>query len=31
VLRRANPNAMYEIRPIRLYRPGLPFPETEQA
>ena len=28
--RRANPGAMYEIRAIRLYRPGLPFPETAQ-
>lgn len=30
-LRGANPSAMYEIRPVRLYRPGVPFPETEQA
>jgi hypothetical protein len=30
-LRRANPGAMYEIRPVRLYRPGVPFAETEQA
>jgi hypothetical protein len=30
-LRRANPGAMYEIRAILLYRPGLPFPETEQG
>jgi hypothetical protein len=30
-LRLANPSAMYEIRPILLYRPGLPFPLTEQA
>ena len=30
-LRGANPSAMYEIRPVRLYRPGLPFPETEQT
>jgi hypothetical protein len=30
-LRGANPSAMYEIRPVRLYRPGLPFPLTEQA
>jgi hypothetical protein len=30
-LRRANPSAMYEIRPVRLYRPGVPFVETEQA
>jgi hypothetical protein len=29
-LRRANPTAMYEIRPIRLYRPGTPFPLTDQ-
>jgi hypothetical protein len=28
-LRRANPTAVYEIRPILLYRPGLPFPITE--
>jgi hypothetical protein len=28
-LRRANPSAMYEIRPVRLYRPGVPFPLTE--
>ena len=28
-LRRANPSAMYEIRPVSLYRPGVPFPETE--
>jgi hypothetical protein len=30
-LRRVNPSAMYEIRPVRLYRPGLPFPLTEAA
>jgi len=30
-LRRVNPGAMYEIRPVRLYRPGLPFPLTEAA
>jgi hypothetical protein len=30
-LRRANPGAMYEIRPILLYRPGVPFPETAQG
>jgi hypothetical protein len=30
-LRRANPSAMYEIRPVSLYRPGVPFPETDQA
>jgi len=28
-LRRANPTAMYEIRPVLLYRPGEPFPLTE--
>jgi hypothetical protein len=28
-LRRANPSAMYEIRPVSLYRPGVAFPETE--
>jgi hypothetical protein len=26
-----NPGAIYEIRAIRLYRPGLPFPETAQG
>jgi len=30
-LRQVNPTAMYEIRPVRLYRPGRPFPETAQA
>jgi hypothetical protein len=30
-LRQVNPTAMYEIRPIVLYRPGVGFPETEQA
>jgi hypothetical protein len=25
-LRRANPSAVYEIRPISFYRPGEPFP-----
>jgi hypothetical protein len=30
-LRRANPSAMYEIRPVTVYRPGVPFPLTEQA
>lgn len=30
-LRQANPTAVYEIRPVRLYRPGVPFPQTEQA
>ena len=29
-LRQANPSAMYEIRPVLLYRPGVPFPLTEQ-
>jgi hypothetical protein len=27
-LRRANPSAVYEIRPIRLYIPGEPLPES---
>src|SRR5258708_10821283 len=27
-LRRVNPSAVYEIRPIRLYLPGVAFPET---
>ena len=30
-LRRANPSAVYEIRPISLYLPGVPFPVTEAA
>jgi hypothetical protein len=30
-LRAVNPGAMYEIRPVRLYRPGVPFPMTETA
>jgi hypothetical protein len=30
-LHQANPSAMYEIRPVLLYRPGVAFPETEQA
>jgi hypothetical protein len=30
-LRQVNPSAMYEIRPVLLYRPGAVFPETEQA
>jgi hypothetical protein len=30
-LRQANPSAMYEIRPVSLYRPGVAFPLTEQA
>ena len=29
-LRRANPSAVYEIRPISLYIPGAPFPETAE-
>jgi hypothetical protein len=29
-LRRANPSAVYEIRPIRLYIPGENLPETAQ-
>jgi hypothetical protein len=28
-LRRVNPSAMYEIRPVSLYRPGVVFPPTE--
>lgn len=28
-LRKANPTAVYEIRPILLYLPGAPFPVTE--
>jgi len=28
-LRQVNPSAMYEIRPVLLYRPGVGFPETE--
>jgi hypothetical protein len=28
-LRQANPSAMYEIRPVSLYLPGVPFPVTE--
>ena len=30
-LRQVNPTAMYEIRPVRLYRPGVAFPLTEQT
>jgi hypothetical protein len=30
-LRRANPTALYEIRPVSLYLPGFPFPMTEAA
>ncbi len=28
-LRAANPSAMYEIRPVLLYLPGVPFPVTD--
>jgi hypothetical protein len=28
-LRQVNPSAIYEIRPINLYLPGVPFPVTE--
>jgi hypothetical protein len=28
-LRRANPTAVYEIRPVLLYLPGAPFPVTK--
>ena len=28
-LRQANPSAMYEIRPVSLYLPGVPFPVTD--
>lgn len=30
-LRRVNPSAVYEIRPLLLYLPGVPFPVTEAA
>jgi len=30
-LRRANPSAVYEIRPISFYRPGGPFPMMEAS
>ena len=30
-LRRVNPSAVYEIRPVSLYRPGVPFPVTEET
>jgi hypothetical protein len=30
-LRRVNPTAVYEIRPVSLYLPGVPFPTTEAA
>jgi hypothetical protein len=29
-LREVNPSAMYEIRPVKFYRPGMPFPLTER-
>jgi hypothetical protein len=28
-LRAVNPSAMYEIRPVKLYLPSIPFPVTE--
>jgi len=28
-LRRVNPTAVYEIRPVQIYLPGVPFPVTE--
>lgn len=28
-LQAANPGALYEVRPISLYLPGAPFPETD--
>jgi hypothetical protein len=30
-LRGVNPSAMYEIRPVKLYLPGVPFPRTEDG
>ena len=30
-LRRANPTAVYEIRPVQFYLPGVPIPATEAA
>ena len=30
-LRRVNPSAVYEIRPVSLYLPGVAFPVTEAA
>jgi len=30
-LRRVNPSAIYEIRPVRLYRPGVAFPLMEMS
>jgi hypothetical protein len=28
-LRAVNPTAIYEVRPVMIYRPGIPFPLTE--
>jgi hypothetical protein len=30
-LRRVNPSAVYEIRPVSLYLPGVPFPTMEDS
>ena len=30
-LRRANPTAVYEIRPVALYLPGIAFPRTDMG
>jgi hypothetical protein len=30
-LREVNPTAIYEIRPVMIYRPGIPFPLTEAS
>ena len=30
-LRSANPSAVYEIRPLRVYLPGVPFPVTDEG
>src|SRR5207302_743968 len=30
-LRRANPSAVYEIRPVKLYLPGMAFPKTDMG
>ena len=30
-LRRANPSAVYEIRPVSTYLPGVPFPVSDAA
>ena len=30
-LRRVNPTAVYGIRPVQIYLPGVPFPVTEAA